>query len=128
MKQINLVTAIGWTIWQGWYLVTAFLPENMAKYPNAYYGDIIFLPPLLLNWLSFSMWEESHVGVKRANLVVAVIYSVLFILFLWTGLAYGPIKARGVLDDTLVYAIPIAINWFSYFYWPKKPIIAHIQQ
>lgn len=54
---------------------------------------------------------------KIANLVIAILYSLMLIALAVNGVSTGNYN---VLVGAIVLAAPVIINWFSYFLWPKS--------
>lgn len=113
MKTTNLVIAILYTLLAATLLVPALIVIQSHPYEPA---AIVFLTgPIVLCWISFLTWTVANSWVKTANVVIAIIYTILL-----TTLVVSSLGDKYVLLSSLIFAVPIGSNWLSYYYWPSK--------
>ena len=110
MKVVNLVVAVLYSFIFSMLFLFSFSASIRAAHPLQPFAVAFTTGPVLINWLSFVKWNNDSLLIRRANLSVAVLYSIFF--------AVSSIFANAIaLLGLLVLGAPVVVNWLTYFAW-----------
>jgi hypothetical protein len=115
MKIANLVVAVLYSFIFSLLFFFSFSALVRADNPFQPFAVLFTAGPVLMNWISFRKWGNRDSQMRRANLAVAIVYSIFF--------AVSSIFADSVeLLGLLVLGAPVILNWLNYFAWPTRNV------
>lgn len=115
MKTTNLILAILYTLLVVPLFILSFSATIIQKHPYRPATVVFLSAPIVLNWLSFAVWNNAVSKIKIANLVIASIYTILLVILAVPAVLLGD---RNLFLGIFVFAVPVFANWLSYSYWP----------
>jgi hypothetical protein len=113
MRVANQVVAILYSLFFALLLLGSF-----ALLPAVPYDPfvILFLAiPVVLNWLSYGAWANTHSRIRQFDFVIAIIYALFFAAVLVASLMRNE---YGALLGIVIFSPPVVMNYLSYSYWP----------